>query len=90
MEDVVVRGISLDRHQAKLTIAGVPDKPGIAGRIFSTIAASHIVVDMIVQTVSVSGTTDISFTIHEGELEDARKVLMPIVSEIGAKSRTGS
>src|SRR6059058_1110684 len=56
MEDVVVRGISLDRHQAKLTIASVPDKPGIAGRIFSTIAASHIVVDMIVQTVSVSGT----------------------------------
>jgi len=84
MEDVVVRGISLDRHQAKLTIASVPDKPGIAGRVFSTIAASHIVVDMIVQTVSVSGTTDISFTIHEGELEDARKVLMPIVSEIGA------
>jgi aspartate kinase len=84
MEDVVVRGISLDRHQAKLTIAGVPDKPGIAGRIFSTIAASHIVVDMIVQTVSASGTTDISFTIHEDELEDARKVLMPIVTEIGA------
>jgi aspartate kinase len=84
MEDVVVRGISLDRHQAKLTIAGVPDKPGNAGRIFSTIAASHIVVDMIVQNASVSGTTDISFTIHEDELEDARKVLMPIVSEIGA------
>jgi aspartate kinase len=84
MEDVIVRGISLDRHQAKLTVAGVPDKPGIAGRIFSTIAASHIVVDMIVQTVSVSGISDISFTIHEGELEDARKVLMPIVTEIGA------
>jgi aspartate kinase len=84
MEDVVVRGISLDRHQAKLTIASVPDKPGIAGRIFSTIAASHIIVDMIVQTVSVSGTTDISFTINEDELEDARKVLMPIVTEIGA------
>jgi len=84
MEDVVVRGISLDRHQAKLTIADVPDKPGIAGRIFSTIAAAHIIVDMIVQNVSVRGTTDISFTIHEGELEDARKVLMPIVGEIGA------
>jgi len=84
MEDVVVRGISLDRHQAKLTIASVPDKPGNAGRIFSTIAASHIVVDMIVQNASASGTTDISFTIHQDELEDARKVLMPIVSEIGA------
>src|SRR5437016_12583902 len=49
MEDVVIRGISLDRHQAKLTIAGVRDEPGIAGRIFSNIAAAHIIVDMIVQ-----------------------------------------
>src|SRR5437867_8030003 len=49
MEDVLVRGISLDRHQAKLTIAGVPDKPGIAGRIFSNVAAAHIPVDMSVQ-----------------------------------------
>src|SRR5205814_1162000 len=53
MEDVVVRGISLDRHQAKLTVAEVPDKPGIAGRIFSNVAAAHIVVDMIVQNASV-------------------------------------
>ena len=83
MEDVVVRGISLDRHQAKLTIAQVPDKPGIAGRIFSNVAAAHIVVDMIVQNASIAGTTDVSFTIHQDELEDARKILMPIVSEIG-------
>src|SRR5438309_10940108 len=85
MEDVVIRGISLDRHQAKLTIAGVPDEPGIAGRIFSNIAAAHIIVDMIVQNASIGGTTDISFTIHEDELEDARKILMPVVSEVGAK-----
>ena len=85
MEDVVIRGISLDRHQAKLTIAGVRDEPGIAGRIFSNIAAAHIIVDMIVQNASVGGTTDISFTIHEDELEDARKILMPVVGEIGAK-----
>jgi aspartate kinase len=85
MEDVVIRGISLDRHQAKLTIAGVRDQPGIAGRIFSNIAAAHIIVDMIVQNASVGGTTDISFTIHEDELEDARKILMPVVGEIGAK-----
>jgi aspartate kinase len=83
MEDVVIRGISLARNQAKLTVAGVPDKPGIAGRIFSDIAAAHIVVDMIVQNASISGSTDISFTIHEDELEDARKILMPIVAEIG-------
>src|SRR6266568_7251598 len=85
MEDVVIRGISLERHQAKLTIAGVPDKPGIAGRIFSNVAAAHIVVDMIVQNASIGGMTDISFTIHEGELENARKILMPVVGEVGAK-----
>jgi aspartate kinase len=85
MEEVVIRGISLDRHQAKLTVAEVPDKPGIAGRIFSDIAAAHIIVDMIVQNASIGGTTDISFTIHEEELENARKILMPVVSEIGAK-----
>jgi aspartate kinase len=84
MEDVVIRGVSLDRHQAKLTIAGVRDKPGIAGRIFSNIAAAHIIVDMIVQNASTGGTTDISFTIHEDELENARKILMPVVSEVGA------
>ena len=84
MEDVVIRGISLDRNQAKLTIAGVPDQPGVAGRIFSTIAASHIIVDMIVQNASISGTTDVSFTIHQDELEDARKILMGVVNEIGA------
>src|SRR5216110_3852976 len=85
MEDVVIRGISLDRHQAKLTIAGVRDEPGVAGRIFSNVAAAHIIVDMIVQNASIGGTTDISFTIHEDELENARKISMPVVGEIGAK-----
>src|SRR6266403_1050388 len=84
MEDVVIRGISLDRHQAKLSIAGVRDEPGIAGRIFSNIAAAHIIVDIIVQNASISGTTDISFTIHEDELENARKILMPVIGEMGA------
>jgi aspartate kinase len=85
MEDVVVRGISLDRRQAKLSVAGVRDEPGIAGRIFSNVAAAHIIVDMIVQNASIAGTTDISFTIHEDELENARKILMPVIGEIGAK-----
>src|SRR5438093_7977478 len=84
MEDVVVRGISLDRRQAKLSIAGIRDEPGIAGRIFSNVAAAHIIVDMIVQNASIAGTTDISFTIHEDELENARKILMPVIGEIGA------
>src|SRR6266550_2162583 len=85
MEDVVIRGISLDRHQAKLSIAGVRDEPGMAARIFSNIAAAHIIVDMIVQNASIDGTADISFTIHEDELENARTILMPVIGELGAK-----
>ena len=91
MEDVLIRGISLDRHQARLSIAGVRDEPGMAARIFSNIAAAHIIVDMIVQNASIGGTTDISFTIHEDELENARKILMPVIGQIGAKRlNTGS
>ena len=55
------------------------------GRIFSNVAAAHIIVDMIVQNASIAGTTDISFTIHEDELENARKILMPVIGEMGAK-----
>jgi aspartate kinase len=91
MEDVVVRGVSVDRNQAKLTISGVRDQPGIAGSIFSIIAASHIIVDMIVQSAPIEGTTDLSFTIHEDELDNARQILMPVVNQIGAtKLRTAS
>src|SRR3989440_2349754 len=84
MEDVVVRGVSIDRKQAKLTVDDVRDEPGVAGRIFSTIAAANIGVDMIVQSVSEYGTTDLSFTIHENDLDAARKLLEPIVTEVNA------
>src|SRR6266568_2868029 len=84
MEDVVVRGVSVDRKQAKLTVDDVRDEPGIAARIFSTISEANIVVDMIVQSVSEHGTTDLSFTIHENDLELARKILTPIVTELKA------
>lgn len=84
MEDVVVRGVSVDRKQAKITIDDVRDEPGIAGRIFSAVAEANIVVDMIVQSVSQRGTTDVSFTIHENDLEAAKKLLEPIVKETKA------
>jgi aspartate kinase len=84
MEDVVVRGVSIDRKQAKLTVDDVRDEPGVAGRIFSTIAAANIVVDMIVQSVSEHGTTDLSFTIHENDLDAARKLLEPVIKEVKA------
>jgi aspartate kinase len=84
MEDVVVRGVSIDRKQAKLTVDDVRDEPGIAARIFSTISEANIVVDMIVQSVSEHGTTDLSFTIHENDLDLAQKILTPIVAELKA------
>jgi aspartate kinase len=84
MEDVVIRGVSIDRKQAKVTVDDVRDEPGVAGRVFSAIAAGNIVVDMIVQSVSEHGTTDLSFTIHENDLEAAKKLLAPIVQEVKA------
>ncbi len=84
MEDVVVRGVSIDRKQAKITIDDVRDEPGVAGQIFSAIAKANIVVDMIVQSVLKKGTTDLSFTIHENDLEAATKLLKPIVKQVKA------
>src|SRR5438128_72080 len=84
MEEVVVRGVSIDRKQAKITIDDVRDEPGIAGQIFSAIAKANIVVDMIVQSVLKKGTTDLSFTIHENDLEAATKLLKPIVKRVKA------
>ena len=84
MEDVVIRGVSIDRQQAKITIAGVPDQAGVAGRIFSAVSAADIIVDMIVQNVSSHHTTDISFTVHQSEAAKAEELLRPLISEIGA------
>jgi aspartate kinase len=84
MEDIVIRGISVERNQAKVTVDDVRDEPGIAGRIFSVIAGGNINVDMIVQSVSEYGTTDVSFTIHENDLESATRLLTPVVEEVKA------
>ena len=84
MEDVVIRGISVDRNQAKITIDDVRDEPGIAGRIFSTVASGNISVDMIVQSVSEHGTTDLSFTIHENDLPAATELLTPVLKDVQA------
>jgi len=86
MESVVIRGVSLDKNQAKVTLAAVPDKPGVAARIFKAIGDATINVDMIVQTASHGvGTpsTDISFTIDKPDLLKAQKVLENIKSDIG-------
>src|SRR6266542_6313905 len=81
MEDVVIRGVALDKNQAKVTLAAVPDKPGEAARIFKALADAAINVDMIVQTSSHGGgakATDISFTLDKPDLLKAQKILEPI------------
>jgi aspartate kinase len=86
MEAVVVRGVSLDRNQAKITLVGVPDKPGVAARIFKALGDANINVDMIVQNISHgSGTpaTDLSFTADKPDLLKAQKVIDGLKSEIG-------
>lgn len=84
LENVVVRGVSVERNQAKVTITHVPDRPGAASRIFTALADAHVIVDVIVQNVSAAGTTDISFTTNRDELEKLGTLLNPIVKEIGA------
>jgi aspartate kinase len=86
MEDVVVRGVSLDKNQAKVTLVGVPDKPGIAARIFKSIGDANINVDMIVQNISHGSgkpATDLSFTVDKPELLKAQKVIETLKSTIG-------
>jgi aspartate kinase len=86
MEDVVIRGVSLDRNQAKVTLVQVPDKPGVAARIFKTIGDANLNVDMIVQNISHgTGTpaTDLSFTVDKPDLMKARKVIEGLKAEIG-------
>ncbi len=85
MEDVVVSGVTYDKNQAKITVVGVPDRPGIAKALFDPIAEANINVDMIIQNVSQDGLTDISFTVARTELPKAIKVIENVVKEIGAQ-----
>ncbi len=85
-----VRGVALDRKVAKVTLVGVPDQPGIARGVFDPLAAAGISVDMIVQNVGHSGTTDLSFTIPEGELARTRRILDPVVSQQGYRDIVAS
>ncbi len=78
-----VRGLAHDQDVAKVTLVAVPDRPGVAHAIFGALAEAGINVDMIVQNVSHGGTTDMSFTISRVELVRARRILEPIISELG-------
>jgi aspartate kinase len=88
MERVTVSGVTGDRNQAKITIVGVPDRPGIAARIFGPVAEANILVDMIIQNVGQASLTDISFTVPRAELRKAVDLIQRVVKDIEAKSMT--
>jgi aspartate kinase len=84
MEQPVVTAITHDTSEAKLTVTGVPDRPGIAARLFRALADRHVNVDTIVQNVSAHGATDISFTVPRDDLDPSLEVTRSLLSEIGA------
>jgi aspartate kinase len=86
MEEVVVRGVALNEKEAKVTIFGVPDRPGIAAKIFKTVADRGISVDMIIQNKTQTGKTDLSFTVWKSDLKKTLEVTKKVASQIGARS----
>jgi aspartate kinase len=86
MEKVVVSGVAYDKNQVKVTVQGVPDKPGVAAKIFSTISDNNVVVDMIIQNIGEGGLTDMSFTVPKTDSKKIMEVMKKVVAEIGAKN----
>jgi aspartate kinase len=89
MEQAVISGIAFNRDEAKITILGVPDKPGVAFHILGPIAEANVEVDMIIQNQSVDGKTDFTFTVSRNEYAKAMAVLEGVKADIGAASVTG-
>ena len=88
MEQPIISGIAFNRDEAKLTVLGVPDKPGIAYQILGPIADANIDVDMIIQNVGHDGTTDFSFTVGRGDMDKAVKILEGVQAHTGARAVT--
>jgi len=85
MEQPIVSGIAFNRDEAKVTVAGVPDVPGVASKILAPIGAANIEIDVIVQNVSADNTTDLTFTVHKNDMQKAVAVLENVAKEIGAR-----
>ncbi len=88
MESLVVSGVTYNRNEAKVTMFGVPDRPGVATQVFAPISEAGVVIDMIVQNVSTQGLTDITFTVPRGDLEKALPIVRGVADEIGAAGVT--
>ncbi len=89
VEEAKISGIAFNRDEAKLTILGVPDQPGVAHGILGPIGAANIEVDMIIQNIAHDGTTDFTFTVHRSDLENALVVLNAVAKELGAREVIG-
>jgi aspartate kinase len=89
MEDARISGIAFNRDEAKLTIQGVPDQPGVAYRILGPIGEANVEVDMIVQNVGADDTTDFTFTVHRNDYEKALAILEKTAEELGAREVSG-
>ena len=85
MEDVLVRGVTANKNEAKVTVCDVPDRPGEASRLFENLAEANVNVDMIIQNISRTRATDITFTVPNSDLEKTREVLRKVIKEIGAR-----
>ena len=85
MENAIISAVTHDTSEAKMTVSGVPDQPGVAARLFRALADADANVDMIVQNVSEDGATDISFTLPHEQLPAATATVEALVAEIGAK-----
>ena len=90
MEKYVVAGVNYNRNEAKLTISGIPDVPGVAAKIFQAIAGANIVVDMIIQNVASDGKADLTFTVSKTDMNSAYKLLVDIGKELNAESVTAN
>ena len=89
MEEALVSGIAFNRDEAKVSVMGVPDRPGIAFAILDPIAKANIEVDVIVQNIGSEGTTDFSFTVHRNDLQRTMDILDNVRKEIGARELVG-
>jgi len=89
MEEALISGIAFNRDEAKLTIQGVPDQPGVAYRILGPIGDANIEVDMIVQNIGADATTDFTFTVHRNDYDKALKILEGTARELGAREVAG-
>lgn len=89
MEQPIISGIAFNRDEAKLTLVGVPDKPGVASEILSPIGDANIEIDMIIQNVGVDGTTDFTFTVHRNDYDKAKSILVETANALGAREVTG-